>query len=154
MNENEVPYHLGPLTQQQAQALPEDLKLERKRHKAREKSRKWAQANPDKARDAERRWRENNIEHHRTMNRERSRRWVAANPDKAREKHHRQDEARIAKAREEAQAWYAAAMEETKAKAAVRAQRSEERKAENDRLAFVTSVKANFAEAMRNGVFI
>jgi hypothetical protein len=60
--QDELPYHLGPLTKAEATALPHNLKRERKLAKQREQNRRWYAKDPEKARkllrEGMRRWRE------------------------------------------------------------------------------------------------
>ena len=72
--------------------------------KQREADRRWREANPEKAREANRRWREANPE----KQREAIRRWHDANPEKGREQIRRWREANLEKARAREAAYRAA----------------------------------------------
>ena len=65
--------------------------------KQREADRRWREANPEKVREAHRRWREANPE----KQREATRRWHEANPEKGREQIRRWREANLERARVE-----------------------------------------------------
>ncbi len=92
-----------PVTAHPLQSTPERMP-HKDPEKQREADRKWRAANPEKAREANRRWRERNPE----MAREATRRWHEANPGRGREQSCRWREANLEKARAREAAYRAA----------------------------------------------